>query len=580
MTALGQTAEQKIRTRLAYLYGEDQADSLLTALNERIAPYKPLLSEIGFKPKWDQEDVVLITYGDSITTSGHEPELTNLKVFVDKWLKHTFSVLHLLPIFPYTSDDGFSVADYRAIRTDLGTWDDVDALGENFELMFDFVLNHCSRVSLYFADFRGNRDPYKDFFIYEDHTQDWSQVVRPRSTPLLTEIPTHEGLRHVWTTFSADQVDLNYKNPNVLLEMVDILLFYVAKGSRITRLDAIAFLWKEVGTSCLHLPQTHEVVKLMRDIMDDLCPEAILLTETNVPHEENISYFGQGDEAHMVYQFSLPPLLLYSIHSGNTQYLYDWLKHLTPPPEGCTYFNFTASHDGIGVRPLEGLLPKDEMKQLMDDMRSRGAYVSTRRNTEGKDVPYEINVTFYDAFRNPGHQSAPWQAARYLLSQTFALCLRGVPGIYIHSLLGTPNDHKRVEVTGSTRAINRHQWDMDELEALLEVHESSTYILMREYQRRIRIRRAQPAFHPDAEQLVLDMEEGLMGIMRVAASGQKIIALYNFTKTFRSVNENTLKALLGTDVTQWQDLLHNQALQHEDGCLKIKPYACHWISVV
>jgi sucrose phosphorylase len=230
------------------------------------------------------------------------------------------------------------------------------------------------------------------------------------------------------------------------------------------------------------------------------------------------------------------------------------------------------------VRPLEGLLPDDVLKQLLDDMRASGAYVSTRRNTDGKDVPYEINVTYYDSFRNPGHQSAPWQVARFLLSQTVALSLRGVPGVYLHSLLGTPNDHKRVEVTGMTRAINRHQWDMDELSALLEVPESSTSILMKEYSRRIKIRRDQPAFHPDAEQLVLDLDDHLLGIMRVGDNGQKIVALYNFTKTFRTVNGGFLRALLGSDVDQWVDLLSTYPLTQENGELKLKPYACHWLT--
>ena len=580
MTDLTPAVQKRIRDRLVKLYTNEQSDELLERLKERIEHYQGALANTHFKPTWDEKDVVLISYGDSIKQKDEKYALRCLKTFADKRLKDLFSVIHLLPIFPYTSDDGFSVADYRSIRSDLGNWEDVNNLGDNFELMFDFVLNHCSRVSLYFADFRGDRDPYKDFFIYENPEGDWSKVVRPRSTPLLTEIPTHDGLRYVWTTFSADQVDLNYRNPNVLLEMLDILLFYLTQGSRITRLDAIAFLWKEEGTSCLHLPQTHEVVKLMRDLVEATCPGAILLTETNVPHEENISYFGEGDEAQMVYQFSLPPLLLHAIHSANTQYLYDWLKHLTPPPEGCTYFNFTASHDRIGVRPLEGLLPDDVLKQLLDDMRASGAYVSTRRNTDGKDVPYEINVTYFDSFRNPGHQSAPWQVARFLLSQTVALSLRGVPGIYLHSLLGTPNDHKRVEVTGMTRAINRHQWDMDELSALLEVPESSTSILMNEYSRRIKIRREQPAFHPDAEQLVLDLDDHLLGIMRVAESGQKIIALYNFTKTFRTVNCASLRALLGTDIDEWVDLLCEQPLPTEQGELKLKPYSCHWLTTV
>jgi sucrose phosphorylase len=571
--------KKTINKRLNMLYTKEQSKELIVKLQERLDYYQEALAKTNFKPKWDEQDVVLISYGDTIISKDEDASLRCLKDFTDAWLKDTFNVIHLLPIFPYTSDDGFSVADYRAIRTDLGTWKDVNALGDNFDLMFDFVLNHCSRVSLYFSDFRADREPYKDFFIYEDPKADWSKVVRPRSSPLLTEIPTHEGLRHVWTTFSADQVDLNYRNPAVLLEMLDILFFYLTQGSRITRLDAIAFLWKEVGTNCLHLPQTHEVVKLMRDLVEHACPGAILLTETNVPHEENISYFGDGDEAQMVYQFSLPPLLLHAIHSGTTEYLYDWLKNLSPPPAGCTYFNFTASHDGIGVRPLEGLLPDEELKQLLDDMRAGGAYVSTRRNTDGVDVPYEINVTYYDAFRNPGHQSAPWQVSRFLLSQTVALSLRGVPGVYLHSLLGTPNDHKRVEVTGMTRAINRHQWDIDELSALLEVHESSTSILMNEYTRRIQVRREQPAFHPDAEQMVLDLDDEVLGIMRVSESGQKIVALYNFTKTFRMVNNGVLRALLGSDMDHWIDLLSDQKLVQDDGGLKLKPYACHWLTV-
>jgi sucrose phosphorylase len=576
---MNEAVQQRIQQRLQFLYGEQEAESVWPLLQAKMEHYAPVLQEKPFKTGWDEQDTVLITYGDSIRQQDEQYALRSLKQFADQRLQQVFSTIHLLPIFPYTSDDGFSVADYHAIRSDLGSWEDVDNLGEQFSLMFDFVLNHCSRVSLYFADFRGDRDPYKNFFIYEDPQKDWSRVVRPRSTPLLTEIPTHDGLRYVWTTFSADQVDLNYKNPQVLLEMLDILLFYLSKGSRITRLDAIAFLWKEAGTSCLHLPQTHEVVKLMRDIVGELSPGAILLTETNVPHEENISYFGQGDEAHMVYQFSLPPLLLHAIHTSNTYYLNEWLKTLSAPPPGCTYFNFTASHDGIGVRPLEGLLPKDELKQLLDDMRARGAYVSTRRNTDGEDVPYEINVTYYDAFRNPGHQSAPWQVARFLLSQTVALSLRGVPGIYIHSLLGTPNDHQRVEITGTTRSINRHQWDMDELDALLEVRESSTSILLHEYLRRIKIRREQAAFHPDAEQMILPIEEGLLGLVRIAADGQKIVALYNFTKNFRLINRACVSSMLGTDDALWQDLLQDQPpLQDESGQLKLKPYACHWLT--
>lgn len=580
MSPLAPAYETRIKERLAFLYGADRVEDIWVGLCERMELHAEALSKVNYKEGWDQEDVVLITYGDTIDDPDSPGGLQSLKAFADEWLKDYFNIIHLLPIFPYTSDDGFSVADYRTIRPDLGDWTDLESLGENFDLMFDFVLNHCSRVSLYFADFRAQRPGHEDFFIYEDPKQDWSMVTRPRSSPLLTEIPTHQGLRHVWTTFSADQVDLNYKCPQVLLEVLDIFMLYLSKGSRITRLDAVAFIWKKLGTTCMHLPEAHEIVKLMRDIAEALCPNAILLTETNVPHEENISYFGQGDEAHMVYQFSLPPLLLHAIHSSKTKYLYEWLKNLTLPPEGCTYFNFTASHDGIGVRPLEGLLPEDELKQLLEDMRARGAYVSTRANAQGEHVPYEINVTYYDAFRNPGQRSAPWQDARYMLSQTVALSLKGIPGVYIHAMLATPNDHWRVEITGSTRSINRHQWNLDELSALLEVSESTTHFLVEEYTRRIAIRRQQPAFHPDAEQLVLDLEDGLLGILRVAHTGERIVALYNFMNTFTYMNTNAVKALLGGHTDDWADLLHDQPLVFDEECnLKLKPYACHWLTI-
>lgn len=578
MASLSENTLDKITTRLNFLYGENTKVSFIQDLVKIVEKYQKEIDKQQFKSSWDEQDVTLIAYGDSIQNDAQKDSLKKLKEFADKQLRDYFNIIHLLPIFPYTSDDGFSVSDYRVIRSDLGNWNDVENLAENFNLMFDFVMNHCSRVSLYFSDFRADRDPYRDFFIYEDPDKDWSKVIRPRSTPLLTDIPTHEGIKHVWTTFSADQVDLNYKNPKVILEMLDILLFYISQGSRITRLDAVAFLWKEEGTSCLHLPQTHELIKLLRDVVEDVCPGSILLTETNVPHEENISYFGDGDEAHMVYQFSLPPLLLHAIHSSNTHYLYEWLKHLSPPPEGCTYFNFTASHDGIGVRPLEGLVPEDELKQLLDDMRASGAYISTRKNTEGVNVPYEINVTFFDAFRNPGNQSAPWQVARFLLSQTVALSMRGIPGIYIHSLLATPNDHELVEVSGATRSINRHHWNAEELEALLEVPESSTHLLMNEYLRRIKIRREQAAFHPDAIQDVIDLDDKVLGLVRVSMDGQqKIVALYNFSKYRQLLDDAKISPILG-EPSQWNNLLYDNLPEREDNKIVLKPYACLWLT--
>lgn len=128
--------------------------------------------------------------------------------------------------------------------------------------MFDLVLNHCSARSSWFKDFIAGIEPARHYFLNMDPKQDYSEVVRPRTSPLLTKTRTIDGEANVWTTFSADQVDLNWCNPEVLFEFIDILMFYISKGMRIVRMDAVAFVWKELGTNCIHLPETHEIVKL------------------------------------------------------------------------------------------------------------------------------------------------------------------------------------------------------------------------------------------------------------------------------------------------------------------------------
>ncbi len=356
------------------------------------------------------------------------------------------------------------------------------------------------------------------YFIDVEPDTDLSDVVRPRTSPLLRSVQTPYGERFVWATFSHDQVDVDFRNPDVLFEYLDILLFYVHHGARIIRLDAIAYLWKRIGGPCIHEPETHELVKLLRDILEMLAPGVILLTETNVPHAENLSYFGAGNEAHMIYQFSLPPLLLHALHSGDASYLTSWAAGLEPPPPGCTFFNFTACHDGIGVRPLEGLLPAAEFKGLVAAMEQRGGLVSRRSNPDGTATPYELNITYFDAVGVPGDMDA--YVRRFLCSQTIAMSLRGMPGIYFNSLLGAGNDLAGVEDTGRARSINRRKWTLAELDALLqEGYSDQAAAVLPEFLRRLRLRRTRDAFHPDADQIVLDLPKGLFGVRRDAGAG-------------------------------------------------------------
>ena len=508
---------ESMRGRLNRLYGKRTADRCIERLAAMVGRYGIGYNHLSTEPRWDEKTAVLITYADTVQSDRLCP-LSTLKHFADRHLCDTLSTIHILPFCPWSSDDGFSIIDYRQVNPDVGRWKDVQALGDNFDLMFDLVLNHCSRRSEWFRNYTAGVSPHRDYFIDMDPKTDLSAVVRPRSLPLLTAVHKDLSESYVWTTFSNDQIDLNFANPDVLFEFFDILMLYLSKGARIIRLDAIAYLWKQPGTSCIHLEQTHEVVKLFRELLDMIAPQTVLLTETNVPHEENISYFGNSDEAHMVYQFSLPPLLLHALTTGNAAFLTDWAKAISVLPENCTTFNFTASHDGIGVRPLTGLIPDDELDALVEHVKAQGGHVSTKRNSDGSDSPYELNITYFDALGGDDRQ-----VDRFLCSQTVALGLKGVPAFYFHSLTATPNDYEGVEKTGRARSINRRQWNITDLEN--ELHgDGATARVFAEMKRRIQIRTRQKAFHPDAHQRVVELEVGLFGFVRVSIDSEQIIA--------------------------------------------------------
>lgn len=481
---------------------------------------------------WSERDVVLITYADQVRSAEATPLATLGNWLESAGLEQLLSIVHILPFYPYSSDDGFSVIDYLEVNPEFGDWDDVARLSERTDLMFDLVLNHISSQSDWFRKYLAGEAPYDKFFIEADPAEDWSQVVRPRSSPLLTPFETSRGTRHVWTTFSDDQIDLNFAEPEVLLQMLRVLLEYAKRGARIIRLDAVGFLWKTVGTNCMHLPETHEAVKLLRDVMTEAFPGRIVLTETNVPHEENVSYFGDGDEAHMVYQFSLPPLLLDAFVNGDALYLRQWLDQLAPPPPGCTFFNFTASHDGIGVRPLEGLVPEQRLGNLVSAMRERGAFINTRRQSDGTDVPYELNITYVDAL-SPTKVDEPanveLHARRFLCSQAVMLAMPGVPAVYFHSMVGTQNDYQGVESSGINRRINRHKYELSELNSELQRQDSLAQRIYVGY-RQLLSARNQPAFHPEAAISVLsDVPDGILAFTRVSRDGlQQILVAANF----------------------------------------------------
>jgi sucrose phosphorylase len=563
-------AKQRARDLLVEIYGLDKGQEAWERIARLIenAPRQTSREE-GF---FSEKDVVLITYGDSIRQEG-QPPLQTLHAFAREHLQGVISAVHFLPFFPWSSDDGFSVKDFMTIDPPLGDWEDVARFGQDFDLMFDYVVNHVSAQSQWFQNYLAGKTGFTDLAIEMDPTIDLSMVTRPRALPLLTEFHKETGETvHVWTTFSDDQIDLNYRSLDVLVKMLEALLLYVAQGARIVRMDAIAYLWKEIGTTCIHLPQTHAMVKLFRAVFDIVAPDAIIITETNVPHAENISYFGNGrDEAQMVYNFTLPPMLFHAFVTGDATELSRWARGLSLASPDTTFFNFTASHDGIGVRPLEGILPPEAIdKTLAEAVQANGGQISYKNNPDGTQSPYELNITYVDALRVPGRDNDPQHPARFLASQSIQYALPGVPATYIHSLLGSRNWYQGVEQTGRARTINREKLDKATVVAEINDPQSFRARIFAPYAHMIRTRTRQPAFHPNAGFEILDLGPQLFGIKRTAST-QTLWAVTNITD--RPVRANlTASGAQG----QMEDQLTKNS--QDAANLELGPYQFVWLS--
>ncbi|NOH01291.1 MAG: sugar phosphorylase [Chloroflexi bacterium] len=583
---------KELFSHLTFLYGEHAAARPLERIQNLLDGYRARiqLRDGGLS----ERDSVLITYGDQVRSPNEKP-LQTLKKFCDEYLTGVVSGIHLLPFYPWTSDDGFSVVDYRRIDPAFGDWDDVSAM-RNFRLMFDGVINHISSQSEWFQKFLQDDSHYKDYFITVEGEPDLSQVVRPRTLPLLTTFQTASGEKKVWTTFSADQIDLNFKNPEVLLEILEVLLLYAERGADFIRLDAIAYLWKEIDTPCIHLPQTHAVIRFLRAALNEVAPHVHFITETNVPHTDNISYFGNGhNEAQLVYNFALPPLTLHTFHTGDARILSDWARTLTLPSDKTTFFNFLASHDGIGLNPARGILSDADIASLVNKTIEHGGLISYKHNADGTQSPYEMNINYFDALSPPltlalsqrerglpsplggrAGESAPkgyegesldLQVNRFVAAQAIMLTLVGVPGIYFHSLFGSRGWIEGVKQTGRNRTINREKLQFEKLQQELADENSLRYKVFTRYCQLLKARSNTSAFHPHGQQNILDLHPSIFAIERISPDGKsRALCLHNVSAK---------RIAFKTDQERATDLFTGQVIQVSN--ITLEPYQVLWL---
>ena len=565
----------RIVSQLSNIYPQQDVGSIADRLLAVMGLEKSLNDVPAAERYWDEQSIAVITYGNTFAEQDEKP-LKSLFGFLHKYLRELIDIVHILPFFPSSSDDGFAVTDYTGVNEELGDWDDVERISAEYRTMSDLVINHCSSRNPWFEQFKQGQAPGRDYFIAADPGEDMSMVVRPRTSPLLSRVETVNGIKHVWCTFSHDQVDLDFRNPEVLVEFVRIIRLYLDRGIQIFRLDAVAFLWKQAGTDCLNLEQTHEIVRLLRTLIEHHTPAAVIITETNIPNRQNLTYFGNGNEAHLIYNFSLPPLLVYSLISGNCKYLKTWMMSMPPARFGTTYFNFIASHDGIGLRPIEGHLSDEETQGFIDTMQAFGGMVSWRALGGGQKKPYEVNIALYDALKGTIENGADDMAEkRFICAHAIMLALEGIPAFYIHSLLATRNDYQRMQQTGNPRTINRQRWNLGEIDSLLQ-QDSHHGRIFGELARLIRIRRTQKAFHPNATQFTMHFGNAIFAFWRQSIDrDQSIFCLNNVSSTVQEINLADINLIVDED---WYDLISASAYPDLYGSISLQPYQSIWLT--
>ena len=578
---INQNINLDILKRLNFIYrsiiSEDKTLEYSKKINKLINNYKDIGPKNSKNDYWSENTILLITYADSISRGLSGKTLNDFGKFYKKYLKKFINSIHFLPFFPSSGDGGFSVKNHNDVDKAYGTWEDIQSLSKKANIMTDLVLNHSSSKGDWYKNFLDDKDPGKNYFYVVDKNYDCSKVVRPRDHDLLTEIELQNKKKFLWCTFSHDQIDLNFKNPDVLLEFIKLILKLSSYGIKIFRLDAVAFIWKQPGTTCLNLSQTHEIIKLLRDIVDQLDKNLIIVTETNLPKQENLSYFGKNDEAHWIYNFSLPPLIVNTFLFEDSVALTKWSMKMPPAQLGNAYLNFIASHDGIGMRPAEGILSDKEIKKMLQRLKKNGSKFSMRKLSNNEEKVYEANISLFNALQfTDSDLKGKFALKRFIAAHCIILAIEGVPAFYFNSLFATKNDEETFANTGVKRNLNRYKWHYSTLVDLIKTNntiERNCYEIFKEL---ISIRKIQPAFHPNATQFTLNLDKNIFAVWRQSRDRkQSIFALTNVSSKTIKFNTNKINLI---DDEQWFDLLSQETKITDDQYIKLMPFQSLWIT--
>ena len=544
-------------------YFENQILQIIKNFNKKNPKQKKNISE---------KTTLVICYGDSVY-SEKKKSIKVFQTFFQKRLKSYFNTIHFLPFYPSSSDSGFAVKDHFKVENKLGSWSDIKSISRSNNVMADMVINHSSARGLWFKNFLKKKEPGKDFFLTVDSKFNISKVVRPRDHRLLKKIKIFKRPEYLWRTFSPDQIDLNFKNPSVLIQFIKIMIHLINNGVTIFRLDAIAYLWKENRTKCINLKQTHQIIKLLRIIINLLNIQTTIITETNLPEKENLSYFGSNDEANWIYNFSLPPLLIHALLFENSSYLNKWSENLPNTKSGNSYLNFIASHDGIGIRPTEGLFNEKTLKNFLKRLKKNGSKFSFRKIQNKSKKVYEANITIFDALKKSDYdKKGEFYLERYVSAHAIMVSFEGIPAIYFNSIFGTSNDEAKFIITGNNRDVNRYKWNLKNITNKLKDNKTKQSIFYNKICNLLNIRRKQKAFHPNASRLNLDFGPKIFGFKRISKDKkQTIICITN-------LSSNIQKTKINLKNQKVKNLMNSEINFENKKFLILKPFETVWLS--
>jgi sucrose 6(F)-phosphate phosphorylase len=414
-----------------------------------------------------KNQVQLITYPDSMGG-----DLKSLNHVLLNYFPEIFKGgVHILPPFPSTGDRGFAPLTYLEIEPKFGDWDDIKAIGENFDVLLDLMVNHISRQSKYFQDFleKGRKSDYADLFItldkiWEDGNPvqaDIDKMFLRRTLPYSTFTIEETGEEEkVWTTFGktdpSEQIDFDIESEKVKQLFTVFFMNFKEQNVKIVRLDAVGYVIKELGTSCFFVePEIYKFLDWIKELADSLDIE--LLPEV---HSHYSIQYKLADYGCWIYDFILPYRILDTLVNKTSADLCDYLKNR---PE--KQFTMLDCHDGIPVKPdMDDLIDTKEAKKLVDVCLDRGSNLSLilseeHKAEDGFDV-HQIRCTYYSVLNCDDDA--------YLAARAIQFFAPGVPQVYYVGLLAGENDHENIKETGDGREINRHNYTLEEIEQSLE----------------------------------------------------------------------------------------------------------------